>query len=92
MVEAGIVVHGKRVTGALDHLVWIGVVEGEVAFVLTLDEAGGKREIVETAVHLALMEGRGDAHRAVGLDAGRPKTVAEVDTGEGNLLDGIRKT
>ena len=92
VVETGIVVHGERVTGTLDYLVGVGVVEGEVAFVLTLDETGGQREIVETAVHLTLMEGRGDAHRAIGLDAGRPETIAEVDTGKGNLLNGIRKT
>ena len=54
---------------------------------LTLDETGGQGKVVETAIHLALMEGGGDADRAIDLYAGRPETVAEVYLSERHLLN-----
>ena len=87
VVELRIVVDGQRVAGSLDHLVGVGIIEREVAAMLTLDQSGSNREVVETAVHLALMEGGGDRDRAVDLDAGRPETIVQVHLGEGHLLN-----
>ena len=91
MVELRIVVDGQRVGGSLDHLVGVGIVEREVAAMLTLDQSGGNREVVETAVHLALMEGGGNRNRAVDLDAGRPETIVQVHLREGHFLNRSRR-
>ena len=91
VVECGIVVNGERVTGSLNHLIGIGVVEGEVAPMLSLDKAGSYGEVVEASVHLALMEGGRDADRTVDLDAGHPEVVVEVYLCKGHLLNGSHR-
>ena len=47
----------QRIRGTFDDLVGVGIVEGEITAMLTLDETSGNREVVETAIHLTLMKG-----------------------------------
>ena len=68
MVEPCVVVYGQGVRCTFDDLVGVGIVKREITLMLTFDESGGQGEIVETAVHLTLMEGRRDEYGAVDLD------------------------
>ena len=87
VVEFGIVMDSQRIRGSFDDLVRVGIVEGEVTSMLTLDEPGGNRKVVETTIHLALMEGRRDRDRTIDLYTRRPETVVQVYLGEGHLLN-----
>ena len=88
MVELGIVVCSERIGRTLDDLVGIGVVEREVAAMLTLLQSTGNGEVVEATIDFALMESRRDADDAIGLDAWSPKSIINMYLREGNLLDG----
>ena len=55
---------------------------------LTFLQSAGNGEVVEAAVDLALVESRGDADGAVGLDARSPESIGNMYLREGNLLDG----
>ena len=57
VIEIGVVMDSQRIRGSFDDLVGVGIVEGEITTMLTLDEPGGNREVVETAIHLTLMKG-----------------------------------
>ena len=88
VVELGIVMCGERIGGTFYDLVGIGVVEREVAAMLTLLQSTGNGKIVEATVDFALVESRRDADGAVGLDARSPESIGNMYLREGNLLDG----
>ena len=57
MVQFLVIMYSERVTGSLDNLIRIGIVEREVALVLTLDKTSCKRKVIKSSVYLTLMEG-----------------------------------
>ena len=85
VVQSGIVVCCQRVGGSLYDLVWVGIVEREVAPVLALLEPTGDGEVVKPAVDLALVQCRRYGYGAVGLDAWCPEAVLEVYLRKGDF-------
>ena len=81
--QPGVRTNAERVGGALDHLVEVRVVEGVarrrlVREGLAAEGGRGALEVVDALALLALLEGEGNAHRPVGLDARQPERVREV--------------
>src|SRR5204863_6073990 len=75
---------GEGVGGAFDDLVDVGVVEGVTGWSMVLEGLatkgfGGAEEIVDAAGLFILLESEGDGDFAVGLDAGRPEGVGDMD-------------
>src|SRR5215510_10907541 len=86
--------NAERIRSAFEHFVWIGVVEGVAGRALVLESLaserrGGALEVVNALRLLALLEGEGNGHRPIDLDARRPEDVVEMDGGERHGFDGI---
>ena len=90
MVELGIIMNSQGIGCAFDDLVGVGVVKRKITLVLSLDESGCQGEIVETTIHLTLMEGRRNRHGTVDFNTWRPETVIQVYLSERHLLNGSR--
>jgi hypothetical protein len=92
-VQLGIGLHVQHVRRAFDDLVEVAVIErvGRRGHVVRLAPQGLRRalEIVHATRLVALLEGRRNRDRAVGLDPRRPEDVVQPDRGEGHRLDGI---
>src|ERR1017187_1808736 len=87
-VELGIWMNAEGVGGALDHFVDVSVVEGirrifVVVERLARKRLGGADEIIDASGLLIFLKGERDGDGAVGLDAGRPESVVDMDGGEG---------
>jgi hypothetical protein len=81
---------GPRLSG----VVKAGVVEGKsrrfaVLNVFAAQPGGGALKIVHASGGLALSKGMGNGDGAVGFEAGRPKSVVEMDGGERRGPDGV---
>ena len=92
-VELRIGLHVEHVGRPFDHLVEVGVVErvGRRLLVVRLaaERLRGALEVVDAPGLLALLEGGGNRHLAVRLDARRPEHVVQVDRRERHGLDGV---
>ena len=53
----------------------------------TLNQPGGDGEVIETPLHLALMEGRGDTDGTIHLYAGTPEHIVKVYLRKRHLLN-----
>jgi ribosomal protein S21 len=78
----------------LSGVVKAGVVVGKsrrfaVLNVLAAQHGGGALKIVHAPGGLALSKGMGNGDGAVGFEAGRPKSVVEMDGGERGGPDGV---
>ncbi len=87
--QPGIGIDHQRIGCAFDDLVDIGVVERIFRAERALGKAAGDLEILDPAGRFRLLEGEGDGDRTIGLDAWRPKIVAEFDGRQRNWADGI---
>src|SRR4030095_11876542 len=76
--EFRIGVNAERVRSAFEHFVNVGVVEGVAGRLLVLkllatERGGGALEVINALRLLAFLEGEGDRHRPVDLEARRPE-------------------
>src|SRR5262252_1167900 len=86
--------NAERIRSAFQHFVRIGVVEGVAGRALVLESLaserrGGALEIIDALRLLTLLEGKGNGHRPIDLDARRPEDVVEMDGGERHRFDRI---
>src|SRR5215470_12879309 len=93
-LQLGVGMNTERIRGAFEHFVRIGVVEGVAGRALVLERLaserrGGALEIIDALRLFALLEGKGNGHRPIDLDARRPEDVVEMDGGERHRFDRI---
>src|SRR5215510_10344437 len=82
--ELRVGVNAERVRSAFEHFVDVGVVEGVAGRLLVLkllaaERGCGALEVINALRLLAFLEGEGDRHCTVNLDARRPEDVVEVN-------------